>query len=755
VTSTNIRAEGFQWDFFYKVTDERYYYNDLSLSGNIEIHSGGTLKLENCTITLISNCRIDVYSGGKLILNNVKFIRDETNTETENWSMRIYDGAAVNITNSVLNCIGWTGNNIYFGDSSSIWINSSRVVIKNNTFTNMEFTPIVITSIKNSSLDISNNTFKMSQINSGLAGIYLYDAQGLLNQGGFTIQNNSFSNLKGIFGYRSTNFDLSNNQFIMDKQHEWSSDSSIELDNCSFVKIRDNNFQFCVVAIYAANNFNLTISNNSIVDTKYPVRIFNTAQLGLIKNDFIRNNVFYSNFNEADVILGVDQSNISQNKWIYRNKLEMPIDPLHLENTEINFQNNIDTTNMINDAPLHFLKNQYNTNLDFTGVRIGHIIMINCSMFELQNAIIKNAGGIYIEGQSKIVTLTNVSVSNPYTVGVRIGNQYSSYDEISLNNCTISGSPSTGLVMTNVRYFEVRDCNIKENRIGAYFQSCYYGNIHHNDIIQNGNPLQKPVVNNETFPFFGGLLFQWGESLLIKNNQFVKNYYWAISFGRSNFMYGQTNHNQVSENQFIQYISPKEKKYSVCVYDYSDNNTYTNNLYSDYFFGQFYKVNGTTEARETINQAIYNDQDGDGVYDITEFAWGSKYGYDTDGDNVTDYDEIVLYRSDPTKLDTDGDGLDDYLEIVAGSDLLNPDTDSDGYFDGEEYRFGSSPTNSTSFPGSNINVRNYAELNDEGQPERVIHAINGYSMIFLAFCCIITTMTMLKRKNRKINGGNQ
>ena len=68
---------------------------------------------------------------------------------------------------------------------------------------------------------------------------------------------------------------------------------------------------------------------------------------------------------------------------------------------------------------------------------------------------------------------------------------------------------------------------------------------------------------------------------------------------------------------------------------------------------------------------------------------------DSDNDGIPNKDEINIYRTDPNKIDTDGDGINDGAEITLwGSDwntdfdgdglinLLDPDSDNDGYPDG-------------------------------------------------------------------------
>ncbi len=64
---------------------------------------------------------------------------------------------------------------------------------------------------------------------------------------------------------------------------------------------------------------------------------------------------------------------------------------------------------------------------------------------------------------------------------------------------------------------------------------------------------------------------------------------------------------------------------------------------------------------------------------------------DSDGDGLTDEEEISL-GTDPHNIDTDGDGLFDREEVkVYGTDPLNPDTDGDGYKDGDEVKNGYNP----------------------------------------------------------------
>lgn len=69
------------------------------------------------------------------------------------------------------------------------------------------------------------------------------------------------------------------------------------------------------------------------------------------------------------------------------------------------------------------------------------------------------------------------------------------------------------------------------------------------------------------------------------------------------------------------------------------------------------------------------------------------YLVDSDGDGLSDADELQVYQTNPNLADTDGDGLNDGAEV--NTHLTNPklgDSDGDGFFDGYEVRAGKSPS---------------------------------------------------------------
>lgn len=98
------------------------------------------------------------------------------------------------------------------------------------------------------------------------------------------------------------------------------------------------------------------------------------------------------------------------------------------------------------------------------------------------------------------------------------------------------------------------------------------------------------------------------------------------------------------------------------------------------------------------------DSDGDGFLDQYEELIGTDPNNpDTDGDGLTDLEEISVFGTSPLLADTDGDGVPDGEDDLDGDGLLNreekerstdptnPDTDEDGLNDGEEVRIGTDP----------------------------------------------------------------
>ncbi|MEI7912396.1 MAG: cadherin-like beta sandwich domain-containing protein [Verrucomicrobiota bacterium] len=96
------------------------------------------------------------------------------------------------------------------------------------------------------------------------------------------------------------------------------------------------------------------------------------------------------------------------------------------------------------------------------------------------------------------------------------------------------------------------------------------------------------------------------------------------------------------------------------------------------------KVNGTTVASGTASGTIpllignntitvlVTAQDGTSISTYTVAVTFAPDLRDSDGDGLSNYDEVNIYGTDPTKADTDGDGLSDGYEVGLGRFSIVP-----------------------------------------------------------------------------------
>lgn len=88
------------------------------------------------------------------------------------------------------------------------------------------------------------------------------------------------------------------------------------------------------------------------------------------------------------------------------------------------------------------------------------------------------------------------------------------------------------------------------------------------------------------------------------------------------------------------------------------------------------KNNGVYMHRE-IKYEGDEDYDGDGLSNIKERELKTDvYTIDTDGDGLTDYEEVEVYHTNPLEIDTDGDKLNDYNEVIVGYNPTVKDYDN-------------------------------------------------------------------------------
>lgn len=95
-----------------------------------------------------------------------------------------------------------------------------------------------------------------------------------------------------------------------------------------------------------------------------------------------------------------------------------------------------------------------------------------------------------------------------------------------------------------------------------------------------------------------------------------------------------------------------------------------------------------SESAENEAEAVENEI---GPEELDQPTSSYIYSIDTDRDGLSDEEEALL-GTDINKMDTDADNLYDREEVkIYNTDPLNPDSDSDGYLDGDEVKANYNP----------------------------------------------------------------
>jgi outer membrane protein OmpA-like peptidoglycan-associated protein len=112
----------------------------------------------------------------------------------------------------------------------------------------------------------------------------------------------------------------------------------------------------------------------------------------------------------------------------------------------------------------------------------------------------------------------------------------------------------------------------------------------------------------------------------------------------------------------------------------------------------------------TIGPEANDDKDQDGLFRKDEEKLGTDPNNpDTDGDGLSDGEEVNKYKTNPLNTDTDGDGLSDYAEVMTyKTDPNKADTDGDGLSDGEEVNKYKTDPNKADTDGDGLS--DYAEV---------------------------------------------
>lgn len=362
------------------------------------------------------------------------------------------------------------------------------------------------------------------------------------------------------------------------------------------------------------------------------------------ENNIIEDNVFYGD-SSAIRINSILNSSI-------RNNILNGAGFYFYEDTVANILNNTYENNIINGKPFRLFYNQLDETI--TGNQYGQIFIINSINVDIEGYEMNNVNmGIQVHN------CTNISIRNVNGTG-KNGIEARTVEGLLIENCNWNGDDD------GTQLWEVNDAIVQNN----YFANFRYtikcdlsDNIQiHNNTIFNATEtgLYCEEVNNifATFNIISCFVLSEGSQLAVefRDCENITVYYNVF----------------ISLGDLMAYPA---KEWSV-----------TN-------------IKWYSESLEIGNH--YSDWNGLGTYSI-EGDGGSVDLYpiiDFDEDTLTEFEEVMIYLTDPFNPDSDFDGLNDGEEVnTYETDPLSDDSDNDGYTDSEEVEAGTDPNDSSSYP---------------------------------------------------------
>ena len=181
---------------------------------------------------------------------------------------------------------------------------------------------------------------------------------------------------------------------------------------------------------------------------------------------------------------------------------------------------------------------------------------------------------------------------------------------------------------------------------------------------------------------------------------------------------GLYDHNDTNELITCQLILPHDETNTVYVSYLCASNTFREVSFAAGIQCGWLPSGKSGERYYNLSWPIAADFPQDGLtikYSIGTCTDPSKT--DTDGDGLSDSEEVLAYRTNPLVADTDGDGIPDGVEVSVGTDPRSTDTDADGMPDGWEAYYGLNPlVDDSSLDADNDGLANRAEYESGTNP---------------------------------------
>ncbi|MHA1339189.1 MAG: right-handed parallel beta-helix repeat-containing protein [Promethearchaeota archaeon] len=726
-------------------SDQTFTGISLTVNYPIRITSGAKVTFKNCNFNFnneTGEMYIIVEAASSLTLNSCILV-DSTYgnsyiTAEQNTNLTIIDSYLNNIGSSL---------------DSAVKIASNYALIENTEFKGKYASIDASTPASVSYLEIKGCTFNDT-------AQYLRPAIHINDRSNITIQNNT------IFGYLSgikmesigQNLTISSNRIIGCKERGIEGWFSATMPKSLGPQILSNNISVSFDGIVMLNSKHGKVSDNIIYAKKSGIILFNGYNQTIINNNLSILNSDSENF-RAFQIIGENYLNITNNS------LNVDISIRELQN-DIGFyrlDGNIDITQQINnlfngrDVLIYNSIINYSKTLNFSGQNLGAIYIFSCEGINIADLNISDIGALNLINSANL-TASNITLVDPFEQ-LLVQNSYNttiSNSSVEFTNDPPSWPPififeSNETTLTNV--------NITSNQLSQI-------NIISAVEIERSDDCNIKSINVKNF--------KEGIELVNSNNTLINSSYFNVELLASVIDYSSTNN---FINNEINKLKDSLEQWEI----YIDITTCSGNSFNKNHWSQnLDAIDETPKDGIADNPYLIFNGTGTPIFDF------SPIFIDDDNDNLEEYQELILYNTDPNNNDTDNDKIDDGEEVKIGLDgfitnPLNNDTDNDKISDYDEINgtfgyntdptnrdtdndlfsdyyeeiiFGSDPSDEDDYPGSSFNENDNStiiEETEEPSNDISVGTIPGYDLLIIGLIipiCILCIFKQIKSKSK-------
>jgi len=333
-------------------------------------------------------------------------------------------------------------------------------------------------------LDISNITVKSLRIKEFDNGINVYNSSDNAFYGNEITNNNNF----GFSITSSSNNTIYENNVTNNGGYSYTGYSSIYIayssNNTIFLNNITSNTHLDGIELWGSSNN--TICKNNISGNYYGIRFFSSND-----NRFYGNNITASNYE------GISLS-ASSNNTFYDNLLSDNNYGLDVSGYELShYLNDINTSNLVDEKPVHYLTNQRNKTIDhLTYQNIGYLALVNSTNINVENSDLRNNGQGLLLAYTNFSRIAESNLVNNYDGFVL----FSSFNNTIQANNVVANNNDGIYLWGYSENNRISKNNVTSNHnVGIYLSDSSNNTVYGNTIANNDYGIELDGSNNSIY----------------------------------------------------------------------------------------------------------------------------------------------------------------------------------------------------------------------------------------------------------------